>query len=71
MPKIRLLTSVVGTGAVVGSPGDELVVDRKTAAIWADGVRAELVIEESAPRRTGRPKNLERAVQRAPEERGL
>jgi hypothetical protein len=69
MPKIRLLTSVVGTGAVVGSPGDELVVDRKTAAVWADGVRAELVIEESAPRRTGRPRSVEKAVQLAPETR--
>lgn len=43
MPVIRLLTAVVG-GAVEGAAGDELEVDKATAKVWADGVRAELVV---------------------------
>lgn len=50
MPLIRLLTSVVGSGPVSGSAGDEIRVDGPTADIWADGVRAELVREETRER---------------------
>ena len=46
MPLIRLLTSVVGSGPVSGDAGDEIRVDGPTAAVWADGVRAELVRTE-------------------------
>lgn len=42
MPAIRLLTSVVG-GAVEGAAGDIVEVDKATAKVWADGIRAELV----------------------------
>lgn len=58
--RIRLLTSVSGDGPVSGDAGEELVVDSSVARVWADGVRAERVIERSerperAVRRTGRP----------------
>jgi hypothetical protein len=56
MPRIRLLTSVAGDGPVQGSTGDVLVVDAATAKAWADGVRAERVIEREVP--------IERAVTR-------
>jgi len=45
MPRIRLLTSVEGGGPVHGSAGDVLTVDAATARVWADGIRAERVIE--------------------------
>jgi len=45
MARIRLLTSVRGDGPVVGDPGDVLEVDNRTARAWADGERAERVIE--------------------------
>ena len=48
MPRIRLLTSVAGDGPVVGDAGDVLDVDSRTASVWADGVRAERVIERDA-----------------------
>lgn len=47
MPKIRLLTSVAGDGPVAGDVGEVLTVDAKTAKIWADGERAERVIERA------------------------
>ncbi len=56
MPRIRLLTSVQGDGPVVGDAGDILEVDGRTARVWADGERAERVIERQAP--------VERAVTR-------
>lgn len=56
MPLIRLLTSVVGDGPVSGDAGQELEVDARTARVWADGVRAERVIQRS--------EQVERAVQR-------
>jgi ribosomal protein L24 len=46
--RIRLLTSVHGDGPVVGDAGDVLEVDHATAEVWADGVRAERVIERQA-----------------------
>lgn len=55
MPLIRLLTSVVGSGPVFGDAGDEIRVDGPTAVIWADGVRAELVREETRERAVRRP----------------
>ena len=45
MPRIRLLTSVEGGGPVFGAAGDVLTVDAATARVWADGIRAERVIE--------------------------
>ncbi len=45
MPKIRLLVSVAGDGPVQGDAGTEIEVDARTAQAWADGVRAERVIE--------------------------
>jgi hypothetical protein len=45
MPRIRLLTSVQGRGAVTGNAGDVLDVDNATARVWADGERAERVID--------------------------
>ncbi len=56
MPTIRLLTCVVGDGPVSGDAGQLLDVDAKTARTWADGVRAERVIDRSPA--------VERAVQR-------
>ncbi len=47
MPRIRLLTSVQGDGPVVGHAGDVLDVDSRTARVWADGERAERVIDRS------------------------
>lgn len=44
MPRIRLLTSVAG-GPVAGDAGQVIEVDNHTARVWADGVRAERVIE--------------------------
>lgn len=59
MPRIRLLTSVQGSGPVVGHAGDVLEVDNATARAWADGERAERVVDrearpERAVRRVGR-----------------
>lgn len=47
MPRIRILQSIAG---VDGSwaPGEEIDVDGPTASAWADGERAELVIEQAA-----------------------
>lgn len=45
MARIRLLTSVQGSGPVVGQPGDVLEVDNATARVWADGERAERVTD--------------------------
>lgn len=56
MPRIRLLQSIAGDGPVSGDALDVLEVDSRTARIWADGVRAERVIERQA--------NPERAVER-------
>lgn len=42
MVPIRLLTSIAG-GPVEGAAGDVVEVDPATAAVWADGERAELV----------------------------
>lgn len=49
VPKIRLLTSVVGDGPVHGEVGDELDVDAATARAWADGERAERVTPARKP----------------------
>jgi hypothetical protein len=54
MPRIRLLTSIQGRGAVTGNVGDVLEVDNATARVWADGERAERVID--------RQERVERAV---------
>lgn len=54
--RIRLLTHVYGRGAVTGNAGDVLTVDAATAKVWADGVRAERVIDRSD--------DVERAVER-------
>lgn len=66
MPRIRLLTSVAGTGPVVGRPGQVLEVDAATAKVWADGERAELVNErvEKIETMEARPV-AEKAVTRA------
>lgn len=48
MPRIRLLTSVAGGGPVSGRTGDVIEVDAATAQVWADGERAERVIERQA-----------------------
>lgn len=56
MPRIRLLQSIAGDGPVSGDALDVLEVDSRTARIWADGVRAERVIERQA--------KPERAVER-------
>jgi len=56
MPRIRLLTSVAGGGPVAGDAGEVISVDARTARVWADGVRAERVIDRS--------EHPERAVQR-------
>ncbi len=48
MARIRLLTSIAGDGPVAGDAGDVLDVDPATARTWADGVRAERVIERQA-----------------------
>lgn len=42
MVAIRLLTSIAG-GPVEGAVGDVVEVDARTAAVWADGIRAERV----------------------------
>jgi hypothetical protein len=47
MARIRLLTSVQGDGPVTGDAGDVIEVDNATARVWADGERAERVIERS------------------------
>jgi hypothetical protein len=69
LPLIRLLTSVVGSGPVSGSAGDEIRVDGPTASVWADGVRAELVREEKRERaviepaeKTGRTRRVGRVA---------
>lgn len=65
MPVIRLLTSVVGSGPVSGSAGDEIRVDGPTASVWADGVRAELVRELPRERAvTGPAETARRRVNR-------
>lgn len=51
MPRIRLLTSVVGDGPVHGETGDVLDVDAATARVWADGERAERVKPTRTPER--------------------
>jgi hypothetical protein len=55
MPRIRVLTAVAGDPS--WSAGEVVEVDDATAAMWADGERAELVDE---PRKKG-PRG-ERAV---------
>lgn len=57
MARIRLLTSVQGDGPVHGDVGDVLEVDSATANAWADGERAERVLDRQEP--------IERAVKRA------
>ncbi len=59
MPRIRLLEDVpAGHGPITGRAGDVLDVDTETAHAWADGARAERVIE--------REPAVERAVHRNP-----
>jgi hypothetical protein len=57
MPRIRLLTSVQGDGPVHGDVGDEIEVDAATARVWADGERAERVLDRQEP--------IERTVRRS------
>jgi hypothetical protein len=45
--RIRLLVDVFGSGAVQGRAGAVLTVDAATARAWADGERAERVIDRS------------------------
>jgi hypothetical protein len=45
MPRIRMLTSVSGRG-FVWDAGQEIDLPGAEAAVWADGVRAELVRDE-------------------------
>ncbi len=47
MPEIQLLQSVQGGGPVFGDPGDKLTVEDVTAAVWADGTRAVLVVHHA------------------------
>jgi hypothetical protein len=57
MPRIRLLEDApAGHGPLHGRAGDVLDVDVETAHAWADGIRAERVIE--------REHQIERAVER-------
>lgn len=49
MATIRLLQDVVGSGPVQGATGDILEVDHATAAVWADGIRAERVVTREVP----------------------
>ena len=53
MPRIRLLVSVAGDpsdrAAVRGDAGDILEVDNATARAWADGERAERVLDRVVP----------------------
>jgi hypothetical protein len=46
-PRIRLLTSVSGDGPVAGDVGQVIEVDPATARAWADGERAERVLERA------------------------
>lgn len=48
MVAIRLLTSIAG-GPVEGAAGDVVEVDPATAAVWADGDRAEFVATKGVP----------------------
>lgn len=46
MPRIRLLEDVpTGHGPIQGRAGDVLDVDIETAHAWADGVRAERIVD--------------------------
>ena len=57
MPRIRLIEDVpAGHGPLQGRAGDVLDVDVETAHAWADGVRAERVVD--------REPHIERAVTR-------
>lgn len=57
MPRIRLLEDAPpGHGPPQGRAGDVLEVDVETAHAWADGVRAERVLD--------REPHIERAVTR-------
>ncbi|MDF2709295.1 MAG: hypothetical protein K0R62_4947 [Nonomuraea muscovyensis] len=53
MARIRMLTSVAGTG-FSWDAGQEIDLPGAEAAVWADGVRAELVREDrvETPERT-------------------
>jgi hypothetical protein len=63
MPRIRVLTAVAGDPS--WSAGEVVEVDDATAAMWADGERAEL-LDVEPPRRKG-PRG-ERAVAHPPGE---
>lgn len=65
MPRIRLLTSVIGErGEVRGDPGEILEVDAATAKQWADGERAERVIDRDVPNETAVRRNRPRDQRR-------
>lgn len=65
MARIRLLTSVAGDGPVHGEVGDVLDVDAKTARVWADGERAELVGRQTPERpEKGRRRDVAATVTR-------
>lgn len=54
MIPIRLLTSIAG-GPVEGAAGDVVHVDPRTAAVWADGERAERVGEPAGEKNVAPP----------------
>lgn len=67
MARIRMLTSVAGAGWSWHA-GEEIDLPGDQAAVWADGVRAELVRTEPveipeapAPERTARKRRAPRA----------
>ena len=47
--ELRLLTSVQGDDGVSGDAGDVVVVSPRVARVWADGVRAERVLNRVVP----------------------
>jgi len=68
VPRIRVLTSVAGA-RFSWEPGEEVDVDDATAAVWADGVRAELVADPAA--RSRRRPVVETMTAPAPENTAL
>lgn len=60
MPRIRILQSVAGLD-FSWSPGDEVDVDAATARAWADGERAELVVDDKTEKAASRSRGGGRA----------
>lgn len=63
MPRIRILQSVAGLD-FSWMPGELVDVDAPTAAMWADGVRAELA-EDTEPAGTEKAASRSRGGGRA------